>query len=55
MANGSFDLFDASLAVQVELVNDRGGGCVVDFLSCSLLGLLLGFILWLLLFLPYVS
>lgn len=51
MANGSFDFLDASLAMQVELVND-GSGCVV-FLSCSLIGFLLGFILWLLFFLQY--
>lgn len=49
MANGAFDFLDTSFAMQVELVNDRGR-CVV---FSSFVGLLRGFILWLLLFLQY--
>lgn len=51
MADGAFDLLDASLAMQVELVND-GGRCCVVFLGSSVVWLLFGFILRLLLLLP---
>lgn len=52
MATCAFDLLDASLAMQVEFVNDRDGSVVFLGGCGGLLGLLLGFILRLLFFLP---